>query len=227
MGTHVSSQASGTDQVSESPRRLSKSSNKSSNSPPRTTNRIVYTHAMVANSAASVRAVLLGMTSSTTSCSTSRVAAMVRPERTSSSSAHAIAHCPAMDNASASWSRNTALRSAKYNAHAAPHNTRPTTRIALVDSSLNVMPMNASRRIPASHPANPSINAMNQGRCEVSAGGAGASAAITPRARSASTRSFIPRPLRASDARCPRECARPLSSSRSATAPTTATPLRP
>ncbi len=72
----------------------------------------MYTKAMVANSAANVRAILFGMTSSTASCSASSVALIAKPERTSSSNPHAIAHWPAMDNASANWSRKTALRSA-------------------------------------------------------------------------------------------------------------------
>ena len=67
----------------------------------------MYTQATVANNAASVRATLLGMTSSTKICSPRSVAATGRPEESSLMMPHPTANWPAIEIASASWSSGT------------------------------------------------------------------------------------------------------------------------
>ena len=118
------------------------SKNTCSPCPGRSRKRTVNTQAMVANSAASVRAILLGMTISTKSCSTSRRCGdVVSPEASSSSmpqpprtGRRSTTRARAGRGTPRCGRRDTAPRRRRSNTGAT------TVKIAPLDSGLNVSP---------------------------------------------------------------------------------------
>ena len=117
---------------------------------------------MHANNAASVRAVLLGMTSNTTNCSTSSVAEIGRPEM--------VVEKPRRRRTARRW--RARARADRETPPCGRRSTAPRRRPATPRpaaggagrSGLNTIPRNTSRKMPASQPAKPCSSAMNQGR---------------------------------------------------------------